>query len=183
MKGWKRANDPPEEIRRCVLLAAPHTSNWDFVYTLAFGFDLGIKFKVAIKHFWTRFPLGLLIKPLGGIGIRRDKERIENQSQAELMAELFERYDDLTLTIAPEGTRRLRTKWKKGYYYVALKAKVPIVPVFLDYGNRKLIFSDPIFPTDDKMFTLRRVKQFYEELEGTAFDPSNFSTDQEVFLP
>jgi len=177
-KGWKTANNPPEQIKRCVLLASPHTSNWDYLYAISFGFVLGIRFRVAIKHFWTLFPFSLVVKPLGGIGIKRGKERDKSVSQIDLMADLFKEHKELTLVIAPEGTRKRRDVWKTGYYHMANMAMVPILPVYLDYDKRKLTFGQIVDSSKPKEDAIADVMSFYAGMEGKPFKPQNFTLDK-----
>jgi len=111
------------------MVAAPHTSNWDFVYARAAFFILGIRLRFTIKKELFFFPLGALLKGLGGIAI--DRQSRENMTSK--MIELYHQYDELVLLITPEGTRSYAEKWKKGFYYIAQGAKVPIVLGYLDY--------------------------------------------------
>jgi len=162
---------PDPAIKRSVVLAAPHTSNWDYLYAMCFGFALHLDFKVAIKYFWTKFPFGLIIKPLGGVGIRRGKERDKKVSQVDMMTDLFKKYDDLSLIIAPEGTRKLRPRWKAGYYHVAHNAQVPLLPVFMDYSQKRVIFGAPIDSSGTEDEVMRDVITFYGSIDGKAYKP------------
>ncbi|MEM1124501.1 MAG: 1-acyl-sn-glycerol-3-phosphate acyltransferase, partial [Bacteroidota bacterium] len=128
LMGWKVMRPIPKEAERSVMIAAPHTTNWDGIITRIAFYVLGIPVKIAIKDYWTKFPWGIIIKPFGGLGIDRSKKdpNAPRKSQIEQMADFFKAYDEIALVIAPEGTRRLRKEWKMGFYYVAKKANVPI---------------------------------------------------------
>ncbi len=178
MRGWTIEGTPSEEAKRCVILAAPHTSNWDYLYAIATGFVKGIKFKVAIKHFWTVFPFGIIIRPLGGIGIKRGKHRNESVSQIDMMIDLFSKYQTLSLIIAPEGTRKLKTKWKTGFYHVAHKAQVPLIPVFMDYTNRRIIFGPSISSDGTLEEVMKNVGGYYQSVDGGPKNPKLFSLDE-----
>ena len=179
IKGWTPVNPPLNgEADRCVILAAPHTSNWDYVYALSFGLALDLDFKVAIKHFWTVFPFGLIIKPLGGIGIKRGAERDKSVSQIDMMTDLFKERKKLALVIAPEGTRKLRKKWKFGFYHVAHNAGVPLMPVYMDYTRKNVIFSPLIDSDGSKDEVMQKVTGFYASIDGAPLNPEQFSLDQ-----
>ena len=126
--GWKVNPNIPKEAERSVMIAAPHTTNWDGILTRVAFYVLGIPVKIAIKDFWTKFPMGLLVKPLGGLGIDRSKKdpNKPRKSQIEQMADFFEKHAKIALVIAPEGSRSLKKEWKMGFYYVAKKANVPV---------------------------------------------------------
>lgn len=180
IRGWTPVNPPLNgEADRCVILAAPHTSNWDYVYALSFGLALDLDFKVAIKHFWTVFPFGLIIKPLGGIGIRRGKERDKSVSQIDMMTDLFDKYKKLALVIAPEGTRKLRKKWKSGYYFVAHNANVPLLPVYMDYSKRNVIFGPLIDSSGTKEEVMQEITDYYSSIDGSPMNPNQFSLDED----
>ena len=180
--GWSAINEPDPAIRRSVVLAVPHTSNWDYLYAMCFGKSLNLDFKVAIKHYWTRFPFSIIIKPLGGLGIKRGKERDEKVSQVDMMAELFETRDQLALIIAPEGSRKLHKRWKAGYYHVAHNAQVPLLPVFLDYTKKQLTFGPPIDSSGTRDEVMGKVMDYYNSIDGNGKYPEKFSLD-ERFLP
>ena len=167
--GWKVDFDMPPEHRRSVLIAAPHTSNCDFFFLRLAFWALQVPMKVAIKDDWTRFPFGLIIKPMGGVGVDRSpkKEGDKRKSQVDAMAEIFDRYDEVGLVIAPEGTRKLTKNWKMGYYWIARQAGVPITCGYLDY-KRKVAGIGPIvlYPNDNPEEELQPVMEFYKNISG-----------------
>ncbi len=139
LKGWKLIGDFPDYGKKAVIIAAPHTSNWDFVYMIA-AFSLAkIPLHFTIKKEWLKFPFKRGMLKFGAVGIDRSPkvEGQPRQSMTEAMANLFNERDELVLTVTAEGTRALRTEWKTGFYYVAKAAGVPIVCSYLDYGNRE----------------------------------------------
>ena len=177
ISGWTLDEDMPPEVQRCVMIAAPHTSNWDLWYTRLAFFVMGIPLKFTIKREWTRFPFGLLIKPLGGIGVdRRPKTANSNRrNYTDIMREIFERYDRIAMVVTPEGTRSLRTEWKTGFYYTALAAKVPITFGYLDYKKKLAGVGGPLYPTGDKKVDLQQIMDFYQNISPKY--PELFSVD------
>jgi 1-acyl-sn-glycerol-3-phosphate acyltransferase len=175
--GWRLNADIPKETQRCVILASPHTSNWDIFYARLGFYIMNIPLRFTIKQEWLRFPFGLLIKPFGGLGIDRRprKSTGERPSYIELMAELFEQHDELAMMITPEGTRALREQWKTGFYFVAQKAGVPICLGYLDYEKKEAGVGGVIYPSGDMDADLKKIMAFYAPIKGKY--PSKFSVD------
>lgn len=178
--GWKAEGQMPEGLTKCVMTAAPHTSNWDIVYTRAAFYILRIPVRFAIKKEWLDSPIGWLIRALGGIGIDRTPRNPgeERPSATEAMADLFNHHEGLVVLIAPEGTRSLRTKWKSGYYWTAVTAQVPIVLGFLDYDTKTAGTGPAIYPTGDHAADQKKINDFYVT-KGPKI-PSKFSPDTTV---
>lgn len=176
--GWKVAPDIPKEAGRCVMIAAPHTTNWDGILTRLCFYILDIPVKIAIKVFWTKFPLGLIVIPFGGLGIDRSPKNPAKprKSQVEQMADFFKQYDQMALVISPEGTRSLRKEWKMGFYYVAQKAGVPITFGYLDYANKVGGVGGPLYLSDDMEADLKKIMAFYKDIKGKY--PKYFSVDE-----
>jgi 1-acyl-sn-glycerol-3-phosphate acyltransferase len=175
MAGWKIVGDIPKEARRSVMVGAPHTTNWDYLFTRASMLALGIPMRIAIKDFWTKFPFGLIIKPLGGIGIDRSGAK----SQVRAMADLFKKYEDIALVITPEGTRSLREHWKLGFYYIAKTAGVPITFGWLDYKNKVAGIGGPVYLTEDMGEDIKKVMEFYVNINPKY--PEKFSVDKRFY--
>ena len=156
--GWKLVGDPiPPEVKRCVFVFAPHTSNWDFYHGMMNMFAWGIPVKVAIKNFWTKFPFSLLIKPMGGVGIDRSKKTAENKgTQITNIAAVFKKYQEIAFIITPEGSRSKRTQWKAGFYYIAKEARVPVVIMTADYKTRHITFGPVFYPEREDLETVMR---------------------------
>ncbi len=178
LMGWSIDPNLPKESNRCVVIAAPHTSNWDgLIMRIAFAV-LGIPFKFAVKDTLTKFPYGLIVKPFGGLGINRSKPKEGEQrvSQIEQMANFFKQYETLALAIAPEGTRALRTEWKMGFYYVAKMANVPITFGYLDYKRKIAGIGDVLYPSADMEADLHKVMAFYKDIAPKF--PEKYSLDK-----
>lgn len=176
--GWKVNPNIPKEAERSVMIAAPHTTNWDGIITRIAFYILGIPVKIAIKDFWTKFPMGILVKPFGGLGIDRSKKdpNKPRKSQVEQMADFFKKYPKMALVIAPEGSRSLRKEWKMGFYYVAKKANVPITYGYLDYAKKEAGVGGPLYTTDDTAADMKQVMDFYKNIKGKY--PEYFSLDE-----
>ena len=178
LAGWKVDPKLPPETERCVMTAAPHTSNWDFFYARLAFLAMGIPVRYTIKHSLMRFPYNLVFGPLGGIAIdRRPRlETGERPSYVEQMVDIMNRFDRIAVLVTPEGTRSLRTQWKTGFYYVAKKAGVPICLGYLDYAKKEAGVGPVIYPGDDMERDMRRIMDFYAPITGKH--PEKFSVDE-----
>ncbi|MCB2221937.1 MAG: 1-acyl-sn-glycerol-3-phosphate acyltransferase [Bacteroidetes bacterium] len=155
--GWKVIGGIPADLKKCVVVVAPHTSMYDFVIGRLAWYALGLKVKFLIKKEMFAFPLGPFLKWMGGIPVDRGR----STKLVDYVADLFDQYESLYITITPEGTRRLNPKWKRGFYYIALKANVPVALGFLDY-NTKQGGVDKIFtPSGDFEKDFKLVEDFY----------------------
>jgi len=155
--GWKIDKKPPPDLKKCVLLAAPHTSNFDFVFGRFGATMLGMKTRFLIKKEAFSGPMGWLVKKAGGIPVDRGK----NNRLVEEIAEMFNSNDSFYLMITPEGTRKLVKKWKKGFYAIAMAAEVPIGLVYLDYRNKKIGYGLTVYPSGDYEKDLKIIQDFY----------------------
>jgi len=170
LTGWQVQGALPPEARKSVLIAAPHTSNWDLPYTLMLAFVLRLNVYWIGKASLFRWPFGPLMRWLGGIAVDRSRSgNLVSASAAALVAA-----DGPTqLVVPPEGTRGKTTQWKTGFYYIALEARVPIVLAFVDY-ERKVGGLGPLFtPSGDVERDLAQIKRFYAPIKGkrpTQFD-------------
>jgi len=159
--GWKLEATLPD-TKKYVLIGAPHTSNWDFVYMLLFRSAIGINPHWVGKDTFFRWPFGGLWKRLGGIPVNR---RSRN-SFVDQMVATFQEHDELILVIAPEGTRSKTRYWKSGFYYIALGAGVPIVMGFLDYARKVGGIGSALMPTGDIQADFITLREFYADKTG-----------------
>lgn len=157
LKGWKVIGGVPKDLKKLVMIAAPHTSNWDLVYARAAFYIMGIPVRYTIKKELFFFPLGIILKAVGGIPINRKTKG----KMVDKMAALFEERDELTILITPEGTRSYSSEWKKGFYYIALAANVPISLGYLDYKKKHAGVGPLIYPTGDYEKDLEKIQDFY----------------------
>jgi len=161
--GWKLSGEMPSLCTKSVIIAAPHTSNWDFPYTLmaAFALELNIHWMGKIQIF--RFPFNGLMCWLGGIPVDRSKSSNTVSASADLLRQAA---GELHLVIPPEGTRSQSRQWKTGFYYIALEAQVPIVLGFLDFGSKTAGLGPAFFPTGDFDADMVSIKKFYSPIKG-----------------
>jgi 1-acyl-sn-glycerol-3-phosphate acyltransferase len=159
--GWRAEGVVPEP-RRFVIIAAPHTSNWDFLYFLGLTGDLGIKAHFMAKTSLFRWPFGNFMRQMGGVPV--DRSAAGDMVQ-QMIAEFAAR-KDFILTIAPEGTRKSVDAWRTGFYRIALGAGVPIVCGFMDYGNRRAGLGPVIHPTGDYEKDMAPAFAFYSAMAG-----------------
>jgi 1-acyl-sn-glycerol-3-phosphate acyltransferase len=157
LTGWEPEGDAP--TGRCVLIAAPHTSNWDLAYLLAFSWVLGVRISWMGKHTLFRGPLGPVMRALGGVPVHRHRR---NDLVAQMAAE-FVRDPGLVLTVPAEGTRGYTPRWKSGFYRIAQAAEVPIVLGFLDYQRRRGGFGPEVHPSGDVKRDMDLVRAFYAD--------------------
>lgn len=167
LMGWKIGQVLPE-ISKCVIAVAPHTSNMDFIIGKLGYTAVGRTTNFLIKKSWFVFPFNLFFNSIGGIPVDRDKRT----SITEKMAVEFKKRDTFQLALTPEGTRKKTKKWKKGFYFIALKANVPIVLVALDYGTKTVSFLDTFYPTGDVDGDIKVIRAKYNHIEARY--PENF---------
>ncbi len=160
--GWKIDPNPPANIKKCVIAVGPHTSNWDFILGRLAFFQYGVNAKFLIKKELFFFPLGLLLKSLGGIPVNRKK----NSNMTDFAVKLFQNTDTMYLVFTPEGTRKYNPNWKKGFYYIALKANVPIYICYMDYANKMGGFHSIYTPTGDIDKDINEIKKVMGQFKG-----------------
>lgn len=177
--GWTFKDSVGGGYNRCVMIAAPHTSNWDLVFARAAFYLLNIPVRYTVKKEWMRFPFNLIFGPLGAIAIDRSpkKEGDERKSMTEAMIDLFKQNKELVVMVTPEGTRSLRTKWKTGFYHTAVGAGVPIALGYLDYKNREAGVGKIIYPSGDMKKDMKEIMDFYKNIPAKF--PGKFSVDVE----
>ena len=131
--GWKLAGSLPPHIRKCVMTAAPHTSNWDFIYARAAFYLLGLPVRFTIKAEYMRFPFKTLMQNMGALPVDRGKRN----NLVQTMVDILNKDKEIVILVTPEGTRNYQPRWRKGFYYAALNAGVPIVLGYMDYAKKK----------------------------------------------
>ncbi|HEY8682392.1 MAG TPA: lysophospholipid acyltransferase family protein [Rhodanobacter sp.] len=159
--GWSLIGEFPG-VPRAVLIAAPHSSWWDGVWGLLLKVGIGADVHFMGKQELFRWPLGSLLRRLGGMPIDRDAAK----GVVEQMIDQFRQGDALWLGIAPEGTRQPVARWKSGFWHIAHDAGVPIVTAYFNYPD-KTIGIGPLFETSDDMEAdLARLHAFYAPFRG-----------------
>ncbi len=169
--GWKLQGRMSPNIDKCIVVAAPHTSNYDFLLALACFYKLKLPVRYLIKKEWLNFkPLSKIFRNSGALGVDRAKNATMVESLAELIISSKEK---MAVMISPEGTRKLNHHWKTGFYYTALKAKVPILLTHLDYATKTAAIGPSFMPTGCFKKDMQILKEYYKNI--TAKFPENFS--------
>lgn len=159
--GWRVSGQIP--VSGCyVLIAAPHTSNWDFVWTMATAIVLRVRLSWFAKHSLFKPGIGWLLRRWGGIPILRT----ESGNRVSYMAAQLRSAQSMVLLVSAEGTRSHAEFWKSGFYHIAREAGVPIVLGFLDYGKRRVGFGPTIITTADTRADMDRIRNFYADIKG-----------------
>ena len=159
--GWTVVGDVPT-VHKAVVIAAPHTSNWDGFWAIVFKVSLRIEIRWFVKDTMFWFPLGSLLRFFGGIPLNRSRAR---SAVGEAIA-AFDDYEKFYFGLAPEGTRSKTKGWKSGFYRIAEGANVPVVLAFLDYGARRLGFGPTLTLTGDREADLEVLRSYYESIDG-----------------
>jgi len=159
--GW-RAHAIRPHSSQYVIIGAPHTSNWDFGLMLLLMAAEQLPIRFMGKDALFRGPLGPLMRSLGGIPVNRR----ESTNLVDQIAAKFEEFDDLIIGLAPEGTRNKTKHWRTGFYYIAMKAKVPIAMAYLDYGNKIIGVGPNFMPSGDLKADFEIIREFYTGVIG-----------------
>jgi 1-acyl-sn-glycerol-3-phosphate acyltransferase len=167
LAGWEAEGVRPE-APTCVLIAAPHTSNWDLAFLLAFAATFDVRISWMGKHALFRPPFGWLMRLTGGIAI----DRRQHGGMVEQAAHMLKSATRLMLVVPAEGTRAHVSHWKSGFYHIARAANVPIVLGYLDYARRRGGFGPAIVATGDIRADMDKIRQFYAD--KTARFPEDF---------
>ncbi len=160
--GWKIDEHTPTGVKKAVIVMGPHTSNWDFVIgRMAFA-TYGVKVKLLIKKDLFFPPLGWILRAIGGIPVDRKK----NNNITDFAVDQFNKNDEIYMVFTPEGTRSYNPDWKKGFYYIALKAKVPIYIAYIDYEKKTGGFHSLFEPTGDIQKDIAFIKKELSQYKG-----------------
>lgn len=151
-----------------ILCLAPHTSNWDFVLGQLYMRSEGMHINFLMKKEWFRGPLGCFFRRIGGIPVWRSK----HSSMTDNLANIARKEKQFHLCVTPEGTRSPNADWKKGFYFIALKAEIPILLYGIDYQRRLIECSRLFIPTGDIEKDIHDIKDYYREFKGKY--PENF---------
>ncbi|MDO7852316.1 1-acyl-sn-glycerol-3-phosphate acyltransferase [Hymenobacter convexus] len=161
--GWHLGEIHNPEIKKSMMIAAPHTSNWDIIIARAAFYLMGVPVRFTVKKEWTEnFALGWLVKAIGGLAVDRSR----NNSLVDGMVKLFNEHDELVILITPEGTRAYQPRWRKGYYFAALGAQVPIRLGYLDYAKKEAGIGEAVWPTGNYEADEAKIKAFYRTITG-----------------
>ena len=145
------------------MVAAPHTSNWDFFYGMLFVFKIRLRnFRAIGKDSLTNNPLGFIAKWLGILPIDRSK----SQNTVTKIAMMMKDFDDIVIAIAPEGTRKKVNTWKTGFYHIAQEANIPILLAYIDRKKKLIGFIKEFVPTGNIETDIANIRNIYTDKIG-----------------
>ncbi|MDX2301991.1 MAG: lysophospholipid acyltransferase family protein [Microscillaceae bacterium] len=162
MMGWEVRGEVPKTGGKFVLVAAPHTSNWDFPHTLAAAYIFRLNIKWIGKHTLFKAPFGAMMRGLGGIPVNRKSSK----GFVDQIVQKFNDTEHLVITISPSGTRDTVDYWKSGFYWIAYQSQVPFLLGYLDYANKIACLGLSFLPSGDISKDMDRIREFYQGIEG-----------------
>lgn len=166
--GWKIIGEFPD-IKKSVVIFAPHTSYWDGFYGKLYLMNIGIKHKFLSKKELFIFPLNLLMSSYGSIPVCSEKNSVLQ------ISEIINLNKEIHIVLSPEGTRRKNTKWKKGFYYISKRSNVPIITGYIDYAKKEIGIKGVIHKTDNIHSVMQEINGYYKNVG--AKHPANFALD------
>jgi len=170
LNGWKVINVAPTH-GSYLIVAAPHTSNWDFPLGIAMAFHLRLKVYFIGKHTLFKGPAGPIMRWLGGIPLNREASK----NFVDTSIEVYTNNENLILAIAPEGTRDSVARWKTGFYHMAKGAGVPLALAYFDYATRTGGIGKVLKPSENMAADMQVIADFYRPIVGK--NPSNYNSD------
>jgi len=169
MIGWKAVNTVSDFPDKCIITSAPHTSLWDFVLGRMCMWALDIESNFLIKQEMFRFPFRHLLLWSGGLPV----DRKQGSNFVKSVVDIIKSSDKFHLVITPEGTRKLTKNWKRGYYFIAHAANIPIVLGYIDYKEKACAMTQVLYPTGNYEEDLKIIEAFYRG--HVAKHPENFN--------
>jgi 1-acyl-sn-glycerol-3-phosphate acyltransferase len=165
--GWRFEGAPPN-LKKFVLIVGPHTSNWDFLIGTMAMFALDLRATYLAKDTLFRAPFGFLFRWMGGVPVDRQSPH----NVVEQMIGHLEKRDRMVLALSPEGTRKKTSRWRTGFYWVALGAGVPIVPVAFDFPRKRFMIHPPQTMTGNAEQDIANLQTFFRA--DQAFEPDRY---------
>lgn len=162
LMGWRIEGWMDPVLKKCVIIVVPHTSWVDFVIGVFARGIVGLEMNFVAKKELFRFPFGAYFRWMGGAPLDREK----NENKVDAIATIFRQRDVFRLAIAPEGTRKRVEQWKTGFYYIALKADVPVVAVAFDYGKKEVKIAQPYYLTGNFEIDITALENNYKGVTG-----------------
>ena len=147
--------------RRCVIIGVPHTTNWDFVFFLGATAEMGIKPSFMGKHTLFKWPLTRFMYDMGGVPVDRSAK---GRNYVDQVTDAFAKADNLALVVAPEGTRSASRSWRSGFYHIAHKAGVPLVPAWVEDKTGRGGIGPAIMPSGDYAADLEKLLAYYQSV-------------------
>ena len=170
--GWKLIGEPEEDMKNCVFIEAPHTSMWDFVWGRCGLWKLGVNAHFFIKKEMFFFPLGLILRALGGVPVDRKK----GGGMVETAVRHLKENSNFSVIIAPEGTRKPVKRWKAGFHIIAKETGVPVYISYFDWGTKRVGIYQKFEISDDAKADMARIQEIYESLHLVGKYPKDYIT-------
>ncbi len=179
--GWNYQIDELKKLDKCVLIVAPHTSAWDMVIGKAVFVIAKIPAKIAVKKEAFFWPLNWFLRYLGAIPIDRTPKEGNTKRKISLVdaiANSIKKEKKICMVVTPEGSRGKRKQWKTGFYYIAVKAEVPIALGYLDFDVKEAIVDKVIYPTGNINNDMREIMDYYKDKTHLGKYPNRCVTDE-----
>lgn len=160
--GWKLTGTISPSLKKCIVIVIPHTSNLDFFIALLVRGIMNVQINFVGKKELFIFPFGYYFRAVGGAPL----DRSGGKNNVDATAEVFDKHEIFRLALSPEGTRKKVTEFRTGFYYIALKANVPIVPVAFDFGKKEVKIGDPFWATGNYEEDIKVILPFYKGVKG-----------------
>ena len=160
--GWRIKGSMSADVKKSVIIVVPHTSWVDFAIGVMARGAIGLEMNFVAKKELFKFPFGSYFRWMGGTPLNRHK----NENKVDAIAAIFKEKEVFRLAIAPEGTRKKVEEWKTGFYYIALKADVPVIAVAFDYGKKEVKLAEPYYLTGDKNLDFSSLEKNYKDVIG-----------------
>ena len=168
--GWKIVGEFPKELKKFVVIGAPHTSYMDFVLGMLVRSILAEEINFIGKASLFKPPFGFIFRKLGGTPVDRSK----TNNLVDAIVAVFNSKEKFRLALSPEGTRKKVDKWKTGFYYIAKGANVPIIMFTFDFGKKQVALSEPFYTTKDMEADFKELHSFYKDVEGKFPEQGSF---------
>jgi len=169
--GWEIENNFPINLKKYIIIVAPHTSWIDFPLSILVKSVSKVDIKYIGKHTLFKPPFGYFFRAMGGMPVNRAK----SQSMVQAIINIFNENESFVFSLSPEGTRKKVSQWKSGFYHVAKGANIPLVMTGLDYEKKKVIISEPYYLTDNEQQDIKIFREFFKDIKGKypeKFDPN-----------
>lgn len=166
--GFSIQGNYPKDIKKLVVIAAPHTSYWDFPMGLLIRSKEKVKIKYVGKASLFKPPFGWIMKKLGGVPVDRSK----SNNFVDSVIEVFNNKEELVICFAPEGTRKKVESFKSGFYHIAKGAEVPILPILFDFKNKEFRWLDVIYPSGDPEKEIKEIEELFKGVKGYSAEKS-----------
>lgn len=168
LMGWKITGGFDESIKKCVVIVVPHSSWHDFYLGIFVRGMLGFQINYVAKKELFQFPFGFYFRWMGGAPL----DRTGGLNKVDAIVNVFKDKEIFRLAISPEGTRKKVKNWKTGFYYISLQAKVPIIPVAFDFGNKSVKLGNEFWPTGNQIQDFRNLQMFFKDVKGKIHENS-----------